>query len=112
MTLGPLFDHQQAHALKEAGMASAMAHAGDAFAERACALIQAVHAGDVILAEQWRQTCVEQGVVPHHPNAWGALTSVLRKRGIIKDTGKYKTAQSVRNHGHSYRLWQVRSLDW
>lgn len=112
MSLGPLFDQQQAQLLKEDGMASALTNAGDSFAERACALIQAVHGGDVLLAEQWRQTCVEAGVVPHHPNAWGALTAVLRKRQIIKDTGRFQTAQSVRNHGHTYRLWQVRALDW
>ena len=106
-SLGPLFDLQLAMELKQEGIALALQNAGDSFVERACSVIQELHSGQVILAETWRETCVEHGITPHHANAWGALTSSLRKRGIIHDTGTYKTAKSVKNHGHTYRLWKV-----
>jgi hypothetical protein len=109
--LGPLFNLQLGKDLKRAGMDLALRNAGADFSERACALIREVHSGQTILAETWRQTCVENGVSPHHPNAWGALTSTLKARGIIRDTGTYATAQSVRNHGHTYRLWRVTQKD-
>lgn len=106
--LGPLFDKDLALDLKEQGIRQVLENAGDSFVDRACSLIKEIHSGEVILAETWRHTCLEHGVIPHHPNAWGALTSSLRKRGIIRDTGHFRIAKSVKNHGHTYRLWQVK----
>lgn len=105
--LGPLFDKQKALDLKEQGIELVLDNAGDGFTEKACALIREIHCGETVLAETWRQTCLDHGVTPHHPNAWGALTSTLRKRGIIRDTGEFRIAKSVKNHGHTYRLWHV-----
>ena len=94
-------------ALKAAGMAQTLERAGMTFVERACAVVQKVHGGERILAEAWRTTCEEHGVRPHHPNAWGALTSAMSRRGVIRPTGEYVKATSTRNHGHPYQLWEV-----
>ena len=94
-------------ALKAAGMTQALERAGMTFVERACAVVQKVHGGERILAEAWRATCEEHGVRPHHPNAWGALTSSMARRGIIRATGQYVKANSKRNHSHPYQLWEV-----
>lgn len=104
----PLFNSQAACAARDAGIALVLNHAGDAFVDRACALIESVHAGQIMLAEQWRKTCMEHGVYPHHPNAWGGLTRALFSRGIIKPTGRFSQAKSIKNHGHRYELWRVR----
>ena len=55
----------------------------------------------------WRTTCEEHGVTPHHVNGWGALTSSMARRGIIRATGQYVKANSKRNHSHPYQLWEV-----
>ena len=94
-------------ALKAAGMAQVLENAGTAFVDRACAVVQKVHGGQQILAEDWRITCQEHGVTPHHVNGWGALTSSMARRGIIRATGQYVKANSKRNHSHPYQLWEV-----
>ena len=105
--MGPLFDYAEGQAAKDTGMAQVLENTGPKFVDQAAALVHKVHAGQTILAEQWRQTCIEHGVTPHHPNAWGALTSSLSKRGIIRGTGRYTTATSKKNNGHKYQLWDV-----
>ena len=94
-------------ALKADGMTQTLERAGTAFVDRACAVIQKVHAGERLLAETWRATCEEHGVRPHHPNAWGALTSSMSRRGVIRPTGEFVKATSKRNHAHPYQLWEV-----
>ncbi len=103
----PQFDRQLALDLADIGKRRVIRHAGTDFVDRACELIERVHAGQTVLAEEWRKTCVEHGIVPHHPNAWGALTSALRARGVILKTDERRHARSVRTHGHEYALWKV-----
>lgn len=106
----PLFNREAARAARDAGVELVLDRAGDVFVERACALVEAMHAGQTLLAEQWRKTCVEHGIKPHHPNAWGGLTRALFSRGIIKPTGQFSQAKAVKNHGHRYELWRVRDV--
>ena len=94
-------------ALKAAGMAQALENAGTAFVDRACAVIRKVHAGQQLMAEDWRITCQEHGVTPHHVNGWGALTSALSKRGVIRGTGVYQPCKSKKRHANPSQVWEV-----
>lgn len=106
----PLFDVAVARSARDTGIQLVLERAGNVFVDRACALVESIHAGETVLAEQWRMTCLEHGVQPHHPNAWGGLTRALVSRGIIRPTGQFGQAKSVKNHGHRYELWHVRAV--
>jgi len=104
----PLFDLAVARSARDTGIQLVLERAGNMFVDRACVLVESLHAGETLLAEQWRKTCVEHGVQPHHPNAWGGLTRALVSRGIICPTGQFSQATATKNHGHRYELWHVR----
>ncbi len=42
---------------------------------------------------------------PKHPNAWGALTNTLQKRGIIERAG-YGQMKDKRSHARETPLWR------
>lgn len=94
-------------ALKADGMAQTLERAGTAFVDRACAVVQKVHAGELLMAEDWRITCEQHGVAPHHVNGWGALTSAMAKRGVIRGTGIYQPCKSKARHANPSQVWEV-----
>jgi hypothetical protein len=42
---------------------------------------------------------------PKHPNAWGALISMLVKRKIIFGTGKYRQMHDKRSHARTSQIY-------
>ena len=92
---------------KDAGIAQVLRNGPRTFVERASAAIKAAHAGQQILAEQWRITCEEQGITPDHVNGWGALTNALARRGVIRGTGIYQRCKSKSRHANPSQVWEV-----
>lgn len=59
------------------------------------------------LTENFRQFWLASGQPePHHPNVWGALTLSLAREGLIRNTGVYQQAKSLKNHAHRYAVWE------
>lgn len=48
--------------------------------------------------EDIRHICEAAWLIPAHHNAWGALTSSLIKRGLIRKTGNYRQMRDPRSH--------------
>lgn len=92
---------------KDAGISLVINNAGQSFVDQACDHVKARYGGQEVLAEAWRESCLAEGIKPHHSNAWGALTNELRRRGLIRFTGQYRESNSKRNHKHPYKLWEV-----
>lgn len=42
---------------------------------------------------------------PTSPNAWGAFTQMALKAGVIKWTGRYTQAASVKTRAHPVKVW-------
>ena len=53
---------------------------------------------DMFTGEDIRFHCEQTVGYPKHPNAWGALTNALIKRGIIQGTGFFKPMLDPRSH--------------
>ena len=53
---------------------------------------------DVFTGEDVRELVVEHAFPPHHPNAWGALTMTLVRRGLIEATGTFTKMKSPTSH--------------
>ena len=50
----------------------------------------------------------EEGITPHHHNAWGSLTNQLVRAGILVDTGRLAKSKKVSSHARRNPVWKVR----
>lgn len=103
--LGPLFDYGQQ--LRDQALSQVTSNAGSAWMDMAANLIQSQLAGREVLAEDFRLLCEQQGVVPHHHNAWGGLTRCLVRRGVLQDTGRLGSSKDPRSHSRRQPIWYV-----
>lgn len=76
------------------------------FVDRALAAIQSLPRGDYI-GEEIRNKLIEQGIKPHHPNAWGALINTAQRRGYIKKNGKWRSMQGPKSHARATPEYSV-----
>ena len=83
------------------------ANAGSDFRKDAIACILRVWNGREATSEDFRLTCEEQGIVPHHHNAWGGLTMGLKKMGALIETGELRAMKSSRSHARRTMVYRV-----
>lgn len=102
----PLWSLAESQASRDAGQTRVLGRSGE-FQAQAVEVIRRELAGQEVLAEQFRRTCVEHGVTPHHHNAWGALTAVLVRQGVIEDTGRVERSTDPRSHARRQPVWRV-----
>lgn len=97
-------------AAKEArdyNLSKVTANAGDSFRKDAIACILRVWAGREATSEDFRLTCEQQGITPHHHNAWGGLTMGLKKMGALIETGELRAMKSSRSHARRTMVYRV-----
>jgi hypothetical protein len=102
----PLWSLAASELARDAGQARVLERAGTFHADAVEVICRRL-AGAEVLAEEFRRVCSEEGVAPHHHNAWGALTAVLVKRGVIEDTGRLGKSQDPRSHARRQPVWRV-----
>jgi hypothetical protein len=101
----PLFQHGEQ--LRDTGIKTVIANAGDDWLKKATDLIQVRFAGQEVLAETFRKVCEEENIRPHHHNAWGGLTNRLIKQGILIDTGRVAKSTHPTSHARRQPIWKV-----
>jgi|688.fasta_scaffold584454_2 hypothetical protein len=101
----PLFQHGEQ--LRDQGIKTVVANAGDCWLEQATDLIQTRLAGQEVLAETFRELCEQENIRPHHHNAWGGLTNRLVKQGVLIDTGRIAKSKCPRSHARRQPIWKV-----
>jgi len=94
----------RARQARDEGMRRVIGNAPPRWPQAAYAYIRALPAGSVVTGEIIRRRCLEAGIVPHHPNAWGAIINASIKRGILVKTGRYVQPIDVKSHA---RMIQV-----
>ena len=104
----PLWSLAASELARDAGQARVLERAATFHAD-AVAVICRRLAGTEVLAEEFRRVCSEEGVAPHHHNAWGALTAVLVRRGVIEETGRLGKSQDPRSHARRQPVWRVKA---
>ena len=102
----PLWSLAESEAARDAGQARVLDRAGE-FHAQAVAVIRRRLAGTEVLAEEFRRACEQEGVTPHHHNAWGALTSWLVRHGVIEETGRLAKSRDPRSHARRQPVWRV-----
>jgi hypothetical protein len=94
---------------RDEGMERVLKKAGIKFTEQACEVVRHKLTGAECLAEEFRRVCIEEGVEPHDPHAWGALTNNLARAGVIEKTGRIEKSKDPRSHARLQPVWRVKA---
>ena len=104
-----ILDFEGGKTAKEAGIERASRGAGSDWIDQGVnSLVGYLRKNGPAPIEQWRDWYLRNGgQAPVSHKAWGALTNAAVKRGLIKPTGQYRPARSIKTHGHFVRKWEV-----
>jgi len=66
------------------------------------------HLGMEFAFEDYRAFALSRGLRrPHVHQVWGSLASMGQRMGLYEPTGEYRTARSIRTHGHLVLVLRV-----
>ena len=85
-----------------------LSNAGDDWRDKAIDCIRRHWTGKEGIAEDFRLTCAEYGIYPHHSNAWGAITLTMKRRELLIETGEWRSPRSVKSHARPTKVYRVR----
>lgn len=102
----PLFDAQKSKAERDAALAQVAANAGVLFMTRGMAALRRL-SGQETNGEEIRRALTQQGITPHHSNAWGSLIRNAVQHGILVDTGRSTLAKIVSSHARRLVVYRV-----
>jgi hypothetical protein len=67
-----------------------------------------VKRGAEVTGEDIRVQATRDGLIPHHPNAWGAAINQAVRTKLLKDTGKRMQMQDISSHARKTTLYVMR----
>lgn len=73
-------------------------HAPTDFADQVFGHVLNIPKGTVCTGETIRLACLENGVHPHHPNAWGAVIARCVRAGLLEETGHFPRMRAPSAH--------------
>lgn len=91
---------------RDRALAKVAGNAPDDFVERALAVVELLR-GQEVTGEQLRLFISARGVVPHHHNAWGAVTMTGLRRGLLNPTGRYEPMTGPASHARKTAVYEV-----
>jgi hypothetical protein len=99
----PLFGE----ALRDAGTEQALQNAGSEWQDKCISVVRYVYSGKEATGEDFRHSCEAFNLHAHHPNAWGALTLSMKRKGFLKETGEWRKPNDSRSHARPTRVYIV-----
>lgn len=100
------FDLFGSKAARDAAIAQVEENAGD-FMDCALFLLEnGIEDDALVTGETVRKIVTAVGIVPHHPNAWGALIRTAVKRGLLIETGQWRQMEDIRSHARRTPLYR------
>lgn len=99
-----LFDLTVSKALRDEGISRVSTNAGT-FVERGLVAIAGLPGGDYT-GERVRAAMLEQGIMPHHSNAWGALVKAAIRQRLLHPTGRFVPMRSKKSHAHTTQVYR------
>ncbi len=103
----PTRDLSEGERLKRDGIRIVLDNQGNSWSEMAQHLIaHYIKRHGPCLMEDARVFALECGLPePSHPNAWGAVSSGLSRKGQIEMTGDRSKSKSVKSHARIQPMW-------
>lgn len=99
---------QTGQSLRDQGTTQVLDNAGGEWADQAISCIRRHWSGREGIAEDFRRTCMDHGLRPHHPNAWGALTLQMKRQKLLEETGEWRAPKDRKSHARPTRVYRVR----
>jgi hypothetical protein len=84
----------EAQRLADHGMNQVLDHAPEDFSETVFRHVLNLTKGTVCTGESIRLACLDAGIAPHHPNAWGAAINRCVRAGLLTETGRFPRMKS------------------
>jgi hypothetical protein len=81
-------------------------NAGQSWQEQAAAVVRGMSEREVT-GEDIRLACEAMDVRPHHHNAWGALTNLLIRDGLLVPTGMYRPMKAIGSHARKTQVYRI-----
>lgn len=78
----------------------------DGFISAGLELISRLPRGDAT-GEDIRFALEAKGLIPHHHNAWGALTLAAVKRGLLRRTDRFVNMRGPKSHARMTRVYII-----
>lgn len=100
-------DEATAQDLRDAALEQVIDNAGIDWQQQAIACIRACWLGREGITEDFRHTCEHQGLRPHHPNAWGALTRTMKRHNMLQETGEWRSPKDHKSHARPTQVYRV-----
>lgn len=93
--------------LRDAALEQVIENAGLSWQQQAIACIRSCWLGREGITEDFRHTCERQGLHPHHPNAWGALTRTMKRQNLLQETGQWRSPKDHKSHARPTQVYRV-----
>ena len=81
--------------LRDKGMAQVLENSQADWRAEVDFVIRSLPAGAEVTGEDIKARCL---LVPHHPNAWGAVIRTHATRGLLQKTGEYRAMRFPAAH--------------
>jgi hypothetical protein len=110
LTQRPLFDGfeiDNAVNARDVAIETVLENAGEDWRGAALQLIVTKFRHREATGEDLRLACEADGIVPHHPNAWGAFVMNLCRQGFLEKTGRYQQMKSKKSHARETKVYRV-----
>ena len=96
----PILDKAESQRRKEEGINLIASHNGDWESAALIDLLIFLFNNGPAYIEDWRADYLARGLPgPSHPNGWGALTSRAAFKKLVKKTGQFRNATSIKSNG-------------
>lgn len=105
MTNPTLFSELEA---RDKAISQVMGNAGDDWRDEAYRVFRDMPS--IMTGEDFRVACIENGVKPHHHNAWGGIVAGLVRSGYLQDTGRTTTMKSPGSHARKTTVYRKAEL--
>lgn len=99
------YDLFEARAARDEGMAEVTRPKFAALYLQYCTTLE--H-GLLVTGEDITRACQDQGIFPHHHNAWGAAANAAVRKGLLIDTGERRPMRLRTSHARKTPLYRVR----
>lgn len=88
----------EAQLLADHFMDKVLSCAPEDFGDNVVRYVASIPLGTLCTGESIRLGCLEQGIAPHHHNAWGAVINRCIRAGLLTETGRFLRMKSRSSH--------------
>jgi len=99
------FPPEPGRVARDAGIAKVKKNS-DGWIAKAIDFVERMPSGWIGTGEDIKLLATPQIGAPHHPNAWGALTNAVTRRGLLVKTGRWLQTKGEKSHARNVQEYR------